>query len=115
MATGLGAFPRIGHAAPLWGDYPDFAQAGLLTPEKQAKNVLDIFLYGGLSPWESFYVVPEYGVENGHMWWTFQEGDDNVSDTYQKCYGDAAPDMLQDWLVDDLGAMVRLGPFTEPL
>ncbi len=115
MAAGLGALPRLGHAAPLWGDYPDFAKVGMLPVEKQAKNVLDIFLYGGLSPWETFYVVPEYGIEKGHMWWTFQEGDDNVADTYLKCYGDAAPDMLQDWLVDDLGATVRLGPFTEPL
>ncbi|MFT7623495.1 MAG: hypothetical protein ACI9WU_002678 [Myxococcota bacterium] len=115
IAAGLGAYPRSASAAPLWGDYPSFALPAILPEGKRAKNVLDIFLYGGLCPWETFYVVPEYGVADKHMWWTFQDGNEGIPQIYQNCYGDAAPPILQDWMTDDLGAQVRLGPFTEPL
>jgi len=113
----MGGFPgswRNAYGAP-WGDYPEFALPALIPKEKQAKNVLDVFMYGGLSPWETFYVVPEYGELEKRQWWTFQEGANNVESAYLKCYGDAAPPMLQDFVVDDNGMMVRLGPFTEPL
>ena len=68
--------PRRAHAAE-WGDYPDLAQGGLLPPELQAKNVLEVFLYGGLCPWETFYVVPEYGKADdtqfpNEQWWSLK-------------------------------------------
>ena len=81
----------------------------------RAKNVLEIFLYGGLSPWETFYVVPEYGQADNTQWWSFQGGEDSVENVYKACYGDAAPPMLMDWLTDSNMAQVRKGPFTEPL
>ena len=113
-------------AAPAWGDYPALAAPALLPPAKQAKNVLDVFLYGGLSPWETFYVVPEYGIppepENPddppaapQQWWTFQEGENNVSDVFASCWGDAPPPLLQEFRVDENSKMVHLGPFSEPL
>ena len=110
---------RKAHAAP-WGDYPSYALDGALPANRRAKNVLDIFLYGGLCPWETFYVVPEYGtLDNpqfsGQQWWTFQDGPDSVENTFAACYGDAPPPLLQDFRVDENGKLVRLGPFVQPL
>ena len=120
-AAGLSGLPRIASgASAIWGQYPNFAQAALLPPEKRAKNVLDVFLYGGLSPWESFYVVPEYGTPEdpthaNQQWWTFQSGPDSVENVYNNCFGDGKPAMLQPFAIDDNGKQVHLGPFSEPL
>lgn len=120
MAAGLGLRTRSAYAAPFWGDYPEYALPSLLPPEKQAKNVLEIFLYGGLCPWETFYVVPEYGKPDdpsfaNQQWWTFQSGSNSVQNVFNNCYGDAAPDLLSEFVTDENGQMVYLGPFTEPL
>ncbi|MFT5434352.1 MAG: hypothetical protein ACI9OJ_005065, partial [Myxococcota bacterium] len=103
-----------------WGDYPDFALPGMLPVEKQAKNVLEVFLYGGLCPWETFYVVPDFGKPDdpsfsNEQWWTFQSGNDSVQNVYERCYGDAPPPMLKEFVTDENGKQVYLGPFTEPL
>jgi len=119
----LGVPFRRGLAAPgdtAWGAYPEFALPGLLPPEKQAKNVLEVFLYGGLCPWETFYIVPEYGHPDdpdfgGQQWWTFQEGANNVQQVYETCHGTAGSPMLTDFRVDENNKMVQFGPFTEPL
>lgn len=113
------ALPRSARAAG-WGEYPANQKAALLPAGKRAKNVLEVFLYGGLSPWETFYVVPEYGHPKdpdhpNQQWWTFQEGKENVKEVYELCHGSAAPPMLQDFRLDQTGAQVRLGPFSEPL
>ena len=118
-AAMLRSRPALAAGTP-WGDYPEHALPGLLGPERRAKNVLDIFLYGGLCPWETFYVVPEYGTPSdpdhpNEQWWTFQSGPNGVPAVYARCAGDAAPPMLRDFLLDENGMMVQLGPFTEPL
>lgn len=107
---------RRAGASP-WGDYPGSMRIGLVPAEKQAKRVLEIFLFGGISPWETFYCVdePDFGKRDRLMWWTFQEGDETVSDLYLACQGDNAPALLQDFAKDENGVMVKLGPFTEPL
>ncbi len=121
LAAGLTGRPQTARAATsIWGQYPDFALPALLPAEKRAKNVLDIFLYGGLSPWETFYVVPEYGTPDNptnpnQQWWTFQSGVDSVENVYNGCFGDAKPPMLQPFGVDYNGKEVNLGPFSEPL
>lgn len=115
--AGLSAFgiPQA-RAAGVWGSWPQASLAGRLPVERQAKNVLEVFVNGGLSPWESLYVVaqPEYGQEKGHQWWTFQETAENLTDAVAACGAsiDAAP---QDFRVDANGAMVGLGPFIDPL
>ena len=52
VGMGLGGFPEFlipRTVGSKWGDYPDFAAGTLLAPEKQAKNVLEDFLYRPLS------------------------------------------------------------------
>ncbi len=104
-------------ASPPWGDYPSALAPAAVPAAKRAKNVLEIFLYGGLCPWETFYVVddPAYGKDKGQLWWTFQEGPDNVAEVFGACNPLGGLPLLQDFRVDANGAMVKLGPFTEPL
>lgn len=104
--------------AGLWGSHPDDAAAATALPEdKRAKNVLEIFLYGGLCPWETFYVVPEYGTPEDpdypdEQWWTFQSGEDSVTSVLAGCglLEGHDEDLLQPFVVDELGAQVHLGP-----
>jgi hypothetical protein len=86
----------------------------LLPVERRAKNVLEVFLYGGLSPWETFYAVDrdDYGKAQGHMWWTYLA---EVTERHAACHGKLAPPLLQDFAADSNGVNVKLGPFVTPL
>ncbi len=111
-AAGLAAGPpRLASAAPpKWGEYPTSAVGSMVPPELQAKKVLEIFMVGGVSPWETFYSVgdPAFGQDAGLFWWTFQEGPDSVAAWHQKC-GNTGP-LLQPWLQDKTGKLISLGP-----
>jgi hypothetical protein len=52
----LSMWPRTAWA-DLFGTFPAEASHLVLPAELQAKNVLEVFLYGGLSAWESLYDV----------------------------------------------------------
>lgn len=80
----------------------------------RAKNVLEIFLYGGLSPWETLYYVPTYGQPTDPMYpnqqyYTFKSANDAMVAT---C-GNTAPS--QSLGTNALGAEVQLGPFAAKL
>lgn len=100
-----------------WGDYPAEARALQLPEDRRAQSVLEVYLAGGICPWETFYAIDEedYGKAKKEMWWTFQEGPENVATIYRKCLGTAAPGMLQDFALDQNKVMVKLGPFVHPL
>ncbi len=51
---------RSSMAAP-FGDLPSGVGQVLLPEKRRAKQVLEIFLYGGLSAWETLYMVESYG------------------------------------------------------
>jgi len=120
-AAGLAAgslLPRLGRSGAnegAWGDYPASAASAALPAAKLAKNVLEVFVLGGLCPWETFYAVDrdDWGKSDGRMWFTFQDGPDGVPAWYAKC-GFSGP-LLQPFRTDENGVMVNLGPFAEPL
>ncbi len=118
-----------------WAQIPAPFEAVRLPAERQPFNLLELFLYGGLSPWESFYVVPEYGdpannpkpyrIEHGielgktytggSQWWTFQSGvARTIGSEFARCGGADRP-LLAPWRTDALGKTVNLGPFIAPL
>ena len=112
-----GGPPRARAASPApWGTYSSGLGHTELPVTARAKNVLEVFLVGGICPWETFYVVDhvDYGMADGHMWWTFQEGPDSVSEWAARCVSGAVP-LLTPFEVDALGASVQLGPFADPL
>lgn len=69
-------FPRGAHAAG-WGAWPssDAAKADALLPaELRAQSVLELHVNGGMSAWDTFYTIPEWGLNVGagdplrYMW-----------------------------------------------
>ena len=84
-------------------------------------GVLELFLVGGLNPWDTFYVVPEHGAPSkggpyaGQQWWTFQESTENsVPTLFDQC-GGGSRDLTEPWATDANGKTVHLGPFIYPL
>src|SRR5688572_531215 len=117
-ALAAGSLVRPGLARASWGVGPDEAQKHLLPVGVRAESVLELFLYGGLAPFESFYVVPEYGQPNdpdyaNQQWHLF-------ADDHQRIYGTQCglsepSTWLQPWATDALGMSVNLGPVAWPL
>ncbi len=102
-----------------WGTARPGGESVLLPDQVRPDGVLELFLIGGLCPWDTFYVVPEYGAptgggNSGTMWWTFQNTFNSVPDFYTRC-GGAGPLLLDPWATDAAGAGVRLGAFLYPL
>lgn len=102
--------PRFSHAAP-FGEFPTSASSLLLPTNVRAQRVLEIFLYGGLSPWETLYYVDEYGTANSEQFHTFPTA---IANSKTNCGTGADADGL-DFAVDANGKMVQLGPFSMPL
>lgn len=100
--------PRFAHAAP-FGEFPSAHSSLQLPPGSRASRVLEIFLYGGLSPWETLYLVPSYGQMDGTQIHAFPS---DVAAAQAACAG--ADDGV-DFALDANGVMVQLGPFTMPL
>jgi hypothetical protein len=111
---------RSARAAP-FGDFPE-AYRSLAVPEAmRAKRVLEVFLYGGLSPWETLYFVEEYGRPDdpAHPRTQFYAlsgtGGDSIETAMTSCgFPDGEP-LGVDFAMDGLGANVKLGPFAFPL
>src|SRR5687768_9259175 len=61
--------PRSSWAAP-FGEFPANAIDTQLPASLRATRVLEVFLYGGLSPWETLYTVEEYGQANQTMYYS---------------------------------------------
>lgn len=109
--------PRAVRAAP-FGAAPDATAAGLLPGDGiRAEQVLEVFLHGGLSPWETFYTVPDYGrpddprypSEQSHLF----EG--SIAEMADRCALDPAWLEPQPFAPDADGVMVHLGPLAGPL
>jgi hypothetical protein len=112
---------RRAHAGP-FGEFPEPYRDLLLPESRRAKSVLEVFLYGGLSAWESFYAVEEYGRKNDPKYpntqlYTFYDPDDPdgspTARAVARC-GYHGP-LLSPFATDALGMAVKLGPFAAPL
>ncbi len=96
-----------------WGSAPEKAQGALLAQSQQPDGILEVFCLGGLSPWESFYTVPDLSSGGQDQYWTFRQSDlPNWIDTCGA--GLDAPEFVP-WVTDGAGRMVNLGPFIYPL
>ena len=106
---------------PLWAEIPEKLDYLRLPASKQPFNLLEIHLYGGISPWETFYAVPEHGDPArggpyaGQQWHMFQQGvERSIQSVFDGC-GGGDRDLLMPWRMDAAGRMVNLGPFIYPL
>lgn len=82
-------------------------------PEAQrVQSVLEVFLCGGVSQYESFYCVPEHGLSDNTHWHLFGNSSE-LAAALETC-GISEP-ALEPFAEDALGQVVHLGPFVTPI
>jgi Protein of unknown function (DUF1501) len=107
--TAAVALPRSRPAAAAqWGAWPQSVASLRLPPERRAKRVLELFVYGGLCPWDTFYCVPGWGQGDGRYLHAF-----DAASRFDPCGGSGA--LTRPFATDDAGTEIHLGPWTHPL
>lgn len=118
LAGGAGAAavmvgPWIGRSsAATFGAFPTGTSEVELPANQRAKKVLEIFLYGGLSPWETLYFVRDYGTAADPQFPNSQYYALSQSSALSQC---GNVDQARPFATDVNGAMVELGPFANRL
>lgn len=101
---GAGLFSTAADAA--WGDQPTgFWPAG----SSPVRSILEIYLWGGMAPWETFYYRPVGGTTRGF------DTDVSTLTWNGACPGTPAGLVSQLLDNDSAGKAVHLGPFAKPL
>ncbi|XXX77526.1 DUF1501 domain-containing protein [Sorangium sp. So ce134] len=121
-----GTLFRSSRAGAAFGEAPEpYRQIGL-PPELRAENILEVFLYGGLTTWETFYGVEAYGRPDDpnpdlrstqlHTFFNPAAPQDSLLSLVLMECGLAADDLkLVPFARDALGMNVSLGPLLAPL
>ena len=115
--------PPAGGVGDGWGTAPSSVSSLLVPPSRRPDGVLEIFLMGGLCPWDTFYVNPEYGHPDrtdgtaNTQWWTFQEGygDANLPNVFESRCGGSGQPLLTEFSTDSAGSPIHFGPWLLPL
>lgn len=116
--AGLSLVPRSARGA--WGEAPATATDLLLAPGQRAERCLEIFLYGGIASYHTFYAVPDYGKPddpNPSLRNTqFYQFENDKRDVWQGCGAGPNPaNWLTPFAADALGKTVHLTPAVAPL
>ncbi|HTJ40516.1 MAG TPA: DUF1501 domain-containing protein [Kofleriaceae bacterium] len=104
-----------------FGEPPASANGVMLPANRRAKRVLEIFLYGGVSQWETLYLVRAYGKPNdpkyaNQQYYTFDyDGTGSTRAANTACGMPSGSEIGQFFAKDELGADVELGPFARRL
>ena len=113
-------FAGRSQAAP-FGEAPPGSESALLPPGRRVTRVLEVFLYGGLSPWETLYLVPGYGKPDDPLhpntqYYAFDfEGSGGIRTASRRCGLADGAAIGQRFATDELGVDVQLGPFARRL
>jgi hypothetical protein len=121
LGSGLGCSKETEplFSAPPWGGTTAKNSALLLPESARPEGILEVYLMGGMNPFDTFYAVPDYGRPNDpnyprQQWWTFQEGNESVSEIFDLC-GGGSRDLLVPYAYDSAGRTAGLGPWLYPL
>ncbi len=119
-AAVLTRYARRSWADP-FGEPPAGAAAVMLPENRRARRVLEVFLYGGISPWETLYLVRNHGRPTdpqyaNQQYYTFDyDGPGGTRAAYQACGLPSGGEIGQFFAKDKDGADVELGPFARRL
>jgi hypothetical protein len=100
--------------AAAFGAFPAGTESVQLAENQRAKRILEIFLYGGLSAWETLYFVRDYGTAS----------DPQFPNTQYYAFANSNAQMVaacggsetdRPFGTDANGAMVEVGPFASRL
>ena len=77
LAAGAGVFgilkyPRGANAAG-WGTWPSDRQDLLIPDDLRPQSVLELCFHGGITPWETFYAVDDWGLGNNTFLHLFED------------------------------------------
>ncbi len=105
----VGPWIRRSRAAP-FGSFPSGTDSVQLPAAERAKKVLEIFLYGGLSTWETLYFVRDYGspIDPEFPNTQYYAHATANANALALCGG---TDVARPFATDASGAMVEIGPF----
>ncbi len=119
LTGGAGAAVMVGpwirrSRADTFGAFPGGTDSVQLPANQRAKKVLEIFLYGGLSPWETMYFVRDYGTPTdpqfpNSQYYAFATSNASAA---AACGGSEAE---RPFGLDANSAMVEIGPFASRL
>jgi hypothetical protein len=119
VAGGAGAAVLVGpwirrSRAASFGVFPGGTESVQIPEAQRAKKILEIYLYGGLSPWETLYFVRDYGKPTdttfpNSQYYAFAASNAAV---VASCGGSEAE---RPFGLDANGAQVELGPFASRL
>jgi hypothetical protein len=113
VAAAAGGATLLGERrAEAFGEIPAGAEGAAVPAAQRAENILEIFLYGGVSQYESFYCLDGYGQGDSSGWWLFYSSGD-VQKAVQSC-GIQGP-LLEPFATDGNGNLAKLGPYVMPL
>ncbi len=111
LAASSSLWSRFAQAAP-YGEVPAKYQHVMLPVQAQAQSILEVFMYGGVSPWETFYCNDDWGKGSGRFLHTFY---DRTVEASRICGYDENADFITPFALDSDGKQVFLGPFLRPL
>lgn len=97
-----------------FGEFPSGTSSVQLPEGTRAKRVLEIFMYGGISTWETLYYVRDYGTpaDPQHPNTQYHAYAASNAAAIQTC---GMIEMDRPFATDTNGAMVELGPFATRL
>ena len=114
VATAAGAafsvlrHPR--HAQAAWGDWPADKLDAMIPGERQAESVLELYMYGGMNAFDTFYTVPTWGMGQQRFLNAF------LPESEQRFGQCGYPGELTEAFGEDaLGETVHLGPWISAL
>ena len=101
-----------------WGAAPADLAHLLVPPSRRPEGVLDLYLMGGLCPWDTFYAVPDYGAADQTMFNTFRAprptGQASMEEFLERCGGEGR-NLVEGFAQDSKGVPVGWGPWLYPL
>ncbi len=115
-AATIGTKVRRASAVPLFGDTPADNASVMLPQASQATSILECFMYGGVTPWEGFYCVPDYGSTSARTWHKAYPTD--FANAATACGYDVTTDptsVFTPFANDSDGRQIYLSPFLKPL
>lgn len=107
-AFGVLRHPRTAQAG--WGEWPADKQGAMIPVERQAKAVLELYLYGGMNAFDTFYTVPKWGENQERFLNAYYP---QTVDRFAQC--GFAGELTQEFAEDQNGEMVHLGPWVSAL
>lgn len=114
VATAAGAsFGILRHsrrAEAYWGEWPGDKLEAMVPAERQAKNVLELYLYGGMNAFDTFYTVPTWGMNDERFLHAFYT---QTQTRFGQC--GLGNTLTEEFAEDGNGQLVHLGPWVAPL